>query len=92
MFEALFHKLSPELLSGMVDIIVVKQPDGSLKSSRFHIQFGKSDILLPAGHLVKIHINGEENQQVAMLLDSYGRAFFPSADGKESIIPSNDTL
>jgi len=32
-------------LSGCMDIVVVQQPDGSFKSSPFHVRFGKLKLL-----------------------------------------------
>ena len=33
-------------LSGCMDIIVIHQPDGTLKSTPFHVRFGKMKILM----------------------------------------------
>lgn len=37
----LYNDLNPATLSGAIDVIVVRQPDGSLKASPFHVRFGK---------------------------------------------------
>lgn len=39
-------------MSGAVDIIVVRQPDGSLRSTPFHVRYGKSKCLRPDGKVV----------------------------------------
>lgn len=63
-------------LSGSMDIVVVRQPDGSLKSSPFHVRFGKLKLLQSARKGVTISVNGVESDKVAMLLGSEGEAFF----------------
>lgn len=32
-------------MAGIEDVVVVRQPDGSLKSTPFHVRFGKLDVL-----------------------------------------------
>lgn len=53
-------ELNSFTLSGCMDIIVVKQIDGELKSSAFHVRFGTSKIFKSKLKLVKIIVNGEE--------------------------------
>jgi len=62
-------------LSGCVDIVVVQQQDGSLKSSPFHARFGKLKVLKSRDKVVKIHVNGCEAGFV-MKLGEAGEAFF----------------
>ena len=78
--------------SGMVDIVVIKQPDGTYKSSPFHICFGKFKILNSARKNVTISINSVDNDDVKMVLSSGGKAFFMRTvqKGKEGEI--DDTL
>lgn len=51
MFSRLYESVSNALdlniatLSGCIDIIVVPQEDGSLKSTPFHVRFGKTKLL-----------------------------------------------
>ena len=70
-----FH-INPTNLSGCIDIVVIKQPDGTYKSSPFHIRFGKFKILNSARKEVSIIINDVENEHVKMVLSSGGEAFF----------------
>ena len=37
--------LNPATFSGAIDIFAVKQPDGSFKSTPFHVRFGKFQLL-----------------------------------------------
>lgn len=41
----LYYDVNAAYLTGAVDIIVVKQRDGSLKSTPFHVRFGKLGVL-----------------------------------------------
>ncbi|CAN4122703.1 unnamed protein product [Withania somnifera] len=73
---------------GAVDIIVVEQPDGSLKSSPWYVRFGKFQGVLKAREkVVNIAVNGVE-ASFHMYLDSRGRAFLI----KEIDIEDGDSL
>lgn len=41
----LYNGVNPATLSGSIDVVVVRQPDGSFRSSPFHVRFGKLGIL-----------------------------------------------
>lgn len=43
--KELYKGLNPATLSGCIDIIVVRQPDGNLQCSPFHVRFGKMGVL-----------------------------------------------
>jgi len=62
-------------LSGCVDIIVVQQRDGSLKSTPFHVRFGKLKVLKSKDKVVKINVNGNE-AGLTMKLGEAGEGFF----------------
>ena len=51
-----------------MDVVVVRQADGTFKSSPFHIRFGKLKLLKSARKSVTLTVNGVESQDVAMLL------------------------
>ena len=63
-------------LSGCMDIVCVQQSDGNLKSSPFHVRFGKLKLLKAASKSVTITVNGVESPDVAMLLGQEGEAYF----------------
>ena len=42
-----YQELNPANLTGAIDVIVVRQPDGTLKSTPFHVRFGKMGVLRP---------------------------------------------
>ncbi|KAL5249330.1 hypothetical protein ACHWQZ_G018254 [Mnemiopsis leidyi] len=62
-------------LTGALDVIVVKQPDGTLSSSPFHVRFGKLNVLQSAEKLVDITVNGQP-VSLQMKLGANGEAFF----------------
>lgn len=43
--KGLYRGLNPATLSGGIDVLVVKQVDGSFRCSPFHVRFGKLGVL-----------------------------------------------
>ncbi len=43
--KSFYNGLNPATLSGAIDVIVVRQPDGSLRCTPFHVRFGKISLL-----------------------------------------------
>jgi len=70
-----YFKLNPSTLSGAVDIIVVKQKDGKMKSSPFHVRFGKLKLLSYKENKITLTVNGEESP-VKMKMGSGGIVSF----------------
>lgn len=70
--------------SGAVDIIVVEQPDGTLKSSPWYVRLGKfQGVLKTKEKIVKICVNGVE-ADFHMYLNHKGEAYFlKEADEEE---------
>ena len=79
-----------------MDIVVVEQPDGTFKSSPFHVRFGKLKLLKSARKPVTITVNDHESQQVKLLLGMEGEAFFfrPAQEGEvtEELDNHNDIV
>ncbi|XP_077167039.1 phosphatidate phosphatase LPIN1 isoform X1 [Paroedura picta] len=73
--KELYKGLNPATLSGCIDIIVVRQPDGNLHCSPFHVRFGKMGVLRSKEKVVDIEINGE-CVDLHMKLGDNGEAFF----------------
>ncbi|KAJ0776584.1 putative phosphatidate phosphatase [Helianthus annuus] len=62
---------------GAVDIIVVQQQDGSLKSSPWYVRFGKfQGVLKVKERVVDIHVNGGAAAGFQMYLNPKGEAYF----------------
>ncbi|KAM9273869.1 LOW QUALITY PROTEIN: phosphatidate phosphatase LPIN1 [Cariama cristata] len=84
--KELYKGLNPATLSGCIDIIVVRQPDGNLQCSPFHVRFGKMGVLR-SGEVVDIEINGEA-VDLHMKLGDNGEAFFvQEMDNAQEVIP-----
>ena len=62
-------------LTGALDVIVVRQRDGTFKSSPFHVRFGKLNVLQSNEKLVDITVNGKP-VSLQMKLGANGEAFF----------------
>lgn len=80
---------------GAVDIIVVKQHDGTFRSTPWYVRFGKfQGVLKGAEKVVRIEVNGVE-ANFNMYLDNSGEAYFvrevdPDKDDSESIKDSDN--
>ncbi|CAJ0960871.1 unnamed protein product, partial [Mesorhabditis belari] len=70
-----YNTINPATLSGAIDVVVVEQPDGTLKSTPFHVRFGKYGVFSHTEKYVDITINGEEID-LKMKLGQNGVAFF----------------
>jgi phosphatidate phosphatase LPIN len=53
-------EVNPSTLSGATDIIIVELPDGSRKSSPFHVRFGKFKAVYPKDRIVDVYCNDEQ--------------------------------
>ncbi|XP_054976975.1 phosphatidate phosphatase LPIN1 isoform X3 [Sorex araneus] len=85
--KELYKGLNPATLSGCIDIIVVRQPNGSLQCSPFHVRFGKMGVLRSREKVVDIEINGE-SVDLHMKLGDNGEAFFvQETDNDQELIP-----
>ncbi|KAF5909332.1 phosphatidate phosphatase LPIN2-like isoform X2, partial [Clarias magur] len=73
--KELYRGLNPATLTGGIDVIVVRQPDGTLLCSPFHVRFGKLGVLRSKEKVVDIEINGEP-VDLHMKLGDNGEAFF----------------
>ncbi|XP_073647681.1 phosphatidate phosphatase LPIN1 isoform X4 [Tursiops truncatus] len=85
--KELYKGLNPATLSGCIDIIVVRQPNGNLQCSPFHVRFGKMGVLRSREKVVDIEINGEA-VDLHMKLGDNGEAFFvQETDNDQEVIP-----
>uniref|UniRef100_A0ABI7XPR9 phosphatidate phosphatase n=1 Tax=Felis catus TaxID=9685 RepID=A0ABI7XPR9_FELCA len=85
--KELYKGLNPATLSGCIDIIVVRQPNGNLQCSPFHVRFGKMGVLRSREKVVDIEINGE-SVDLHMKLGDNGEAFFvQETESDQEVIP-----
>ncbi|XP_044232422.1 phosphatidate phosphatase LPIN1 isoform X4 [Thunnus albacares] len=86
--KELYRGLNPATLSGCIDVIVVRQPDGSLQCSPFHVRFGKMGVLRSREKVVDMEINGEA-VALHMKLGDNGEAFFvQETENDQEVVPS----
>ncbi|XP_049605523.1 phosphatidate phosphatase LPIN2-like isoform X5 [Syngnathus scovelli] len=99
--KELYKGINQATLSGCIDVVVVRQPDGSFQCSPFHVRFGKLGVLRSREKVIDIEINGEA-VELHMKLGDNGEAFFVQeieqcdemvpAHLTTSPIPSNEAL
>ncbi|XP_051909647.1 phosphatidate phosphatase LPIN2-like isoform X2 [Hippocampus zosterae] len=73
--KELYKGINQATLSGCIDVVVVRQPDGSFQCSPFHVRFGKLGVLRSREKVIDIEINGEA-VELHMKLGDNGEAFF----------------
>ena len=74
-FKGFYNEINSATLTGAIDVIIVKQEDGTYLSSPFHVRFGKMGVLQPREKVVDMEINGEP-VDLHMKLGEAGEAFF----------------
>ncbi|XP_061668575.1 phosphatidate phosphatase LPIN1 [Syngnathoides biaculeatus] len=85
--KELYRGLNPATLSGCIDVIVVRRPDGSLHCSPFHVRFGKMGVLRSREKVVDMEINGEP-VDLHMKLGDNGEAFFvQEMENNQEVVP-----
>ncbi|XP_037662259.1 phosphatidate phosphatase LPIN2 isoform X3 [Choloepus didactylus] len=73
--KELYKGINPATLSGCIDVIVVRQQDGTYQCSPFHVRFGKLGVLRSKEKVIDIEINGDA-VDLHMKLGDNGEAFF----------------
>uniref|UniRef100_A0A3P8UDK4 phosphatidate phosphatase n=1 Tax=Cynoglossus semilaevis TaxID=244447 RepID=A0A3P8UDK4_CYNSE len=73
--KELYKGINQATLSGCIDVIVVRQADGTFQCSPFHVRFGKLGVLHSREKVIDIEINGEP-VELQMKLGDNGEAFF----------------
>lgn len=71
-----YNEINPATLTGAIDVVVVKQEDGSYRCSPFHVRFGKLGVIRSKEKIVDIEINGQKVDDLHMVLGEAGEAFF----------------
>ncbi|KAG8521111.1 Phosphatidate phosphatase LPIN2, partial [Galemys pyrenaicus] len=73
--KELYKGINTATLSGCIDVIVVRQQDGTYQCSPFHVRFGKLGVLRSKEKVIDIEINGDA-VDLHMKLGDNGEAFF----------------
>eukprot|EP00051_Salpingoeca_urceolata_P013680 m.172691 g.172691 ORF g.172691 m.172691 type:complete len:797 (-) comp17861_c0_seq2:159-2549(-) len=74
--QDLITGINPATLNGAIDVVVVRQADGTLRCSPFHVRFGKASLILPKERVVHLTVNGERVEGLPMKMGSAGEGFF----------------
>ncbi|XP_054620880.1 phosphatidate phosphatase LPIN2-like [Dunckerocampus dactyliophorus] len=86
--KELYKGINRATLSGCIDVIVVRQPDGTFQCSPFHVRFGKLGVLRSREKVIDIEINGEA-VDLHMKLGDNGEAFFVQETEKNhEVVPA----
>lgn len=64
-----YREINPSTLSGAIDVIVVKKPNGELICSPFHVRFGKLLVLRPQEKKVNNNNNNSFLHTTNFLID-----------------------
>ncbi|KAF7280145.1 hypothetical protein GWI33_006322 [Rhynchophorus ferrugineus] len=67
-FKDFYNEINGATLTGAIDVVVVKQPDGTYKCSPFHVRFGKLGVLRSKAKVVSFAISRLGNGIVAPFL------------------------
>ncbi|KAM8881051.1 phosphatidate phosphatase LPIN2-like isoform 1-T2 [Synchiropus picturatus] len=86
--KELYKGLNQATLSGCIDVIVVRQPDGTFQCSPFHVRFGKLGVLRSREKVIDIEINGEP-VELHMKLGDNGEAFFVQETEHNTMVPAH---
>ncbi|KAJ8336475.1 hypothetical protein SKAU_G00376950 [Synaphobranchus kaupii] len=83
----LYKGINQATLSGCIDVVVVRQADGTFHCSPFHVRFGKLGVLRSREKVIDIEVNGVP-VDLHMKLGDNGEAFFVEETEQENIVPA----
>ncbi|KAL5111538.1 Phosphatidate phosphatase LPIN3 [Taenia crassiceps] len=91
----MYSDINSATLSGAIDVIVVRYPNGELVSSPFYVQFGKTGVFRPCADEVEVVINGVPRTDLHMRVNRFGQAYFDDLntpdDGLRPCSPNIDS-
>jgi len=74
-FKDFYREINSATLTGAIDVVIIRQEDGTYLCSPFHVRFGKIDVLRSKEKIVDIEVN-DEPVEIFMKLGDNGEAFF----------------
>ncbi|KAM9844452.1 phosphatidate phosphatase LPIN2 isoform 1-T1 [Aulostomus maculatus] len=87
--KELYKGINQATLSGCIDVVVVRQRDGTYQCSPFHVRFGKLGVLRSKEKVIDIEVNGEP-VDLHMKLGDNGEAFFvQETEQQNQIVPAH---
>uniref|UniRef100_A0A665WVH2 phosphatidate phosphatase n=1 Tax=Echeneis naucrates TaxID=173247 RepID=A0A665WVH2_ECHNA len=82
--KELYKGINQATLSGCIDVVVVRQRDGTYQCSPFHVRFGKLGVLRSKEKIIDIEVNGEP-VELHMKLGDNGEAFFVQETEQQNV-------
>ncbi|XP_072307107.1 phosphatidate phosphatase LPIN2-like isoform X2 [Eucyclogobius newberryi] len=87
--KELYKGINQATLSGCIDVVVVRQPDGTFQCSPFHVRFGKLGVLRSREKVIDVEINGQP-VELHMKLGDNGEAFFvQEMEQQNEVVPAH---
>ncbi|XP_029686277.1 phosphatidate phosphatase LPIN2 isoform X1 [Takifugu rubripes] len=87
--KELYKGINQATLSGCIDVVVVRQRDGTYQCSPFHVRFGKLGVLRSKEKVIDIEVNGEP-VNLHMKLGDNGEAFFvQESEQQNQLVPAH---
>ncbi|XP_054620196.1 phosphatidate phosphatase LPIN2 isoform X2 [Dunckerocampus dactyliophorus] len=86
--KELYKGINQATLSGCIDVVVVRQRDGTYQCSPFHVRFGKLGVLRSKEKVIDIEVNGEP-VELQMKLGDNGEAFFVQEAEQLNLVPAH---
>ncbi|KAK9538673.1 hypothetical protein VZT92_003831 [Zoarces viviparus] len=86
--KELYKGINQATLSGCIDVVVVRQRDGTYQCSPFHVRFGKLGVLRSKEKVIDIEVNGEP-VELHMKLGDNGEAFFVQEAEQLNMVPAH---
>ncbi|XP_028987251.1 phosphatidate phosphatase LPIN2 isoform X2 [Betta splendens] len=86
--KELYKGINQATLSGCIDVVVVRQRDGTYQCSPFHVRFGKLGVLRSKEKVIDIEVDGEP-VDLHMKLGDNGEAFFVQESEQQNIVPAH---
>ncbi|XP_034410474.1 phosphatidate phosphatase LPIN2 isoform X2 [Cyclopterus lumpus] len=86
--KELYKGINQATLSGCIDVVVVRQREGTYQCSPFHVRFGKLGVLRSKEKVIDIEVNGEP-VELHMKLGDNGEAFFVQEAEQLNIVPAH---
>uniref|UniRef100_H3DMS4 phosphatidate phosphatase n=1 Tax=Tetraodon nigroviridis TaxID=99883 RepID=H3DMS4_TETNG len=87
--KELYKGINQATLSGCIDVVVVRQRDGTYQCSPFHVRFGKLGVLRSKEKVIDIEVNGEP-VDLHMKLGDNGEAFFvQESEQQNQLVPAH---
>nr|ATI22163.1 lipin 1 [Brachionus koreanus] len=79
-----YDEINKANFTDSMDVIVIRRKDGSLHSTPFYVRFGKLGVLKPKDRIVHVEVNNVLIEDIQMMLDESGEAFFINQDSGDS--------